>query len=146
MADHLRKQIRVAAAAALTGLATTAARVFDSRARAVQMSDLPCLRVYCDEEDIELVDFDGGQQRDLVLIVEALATADATVDDVVDQIAKEVEVALSIDQTLGGLAKTIDPQKIGTEFAGDGESIVAVARMEFAVRYYSQKGAPDVAT
>lgn len=146
MADHLRKQIREAAATTLTGLATTGTRVFQSRARAVQSADLPCLRVYCDDETVELKTMGPVRERKrtLQLVVEGLAQANADLDDTADQIAKEVEVALDNNNSLGALAKFIEPREIKTEFSGDAENVVGVIRMVFEVCYYSAKGSPDV--
>lgn len=147
MADHLRKQIRVAAAAALTGLSTTGARVFTSRARAIQASDLPCLRVFGDDESIETASM--GQQRrrhrTLSLFVEAMAQGNSAPEDTADQITKEVEVALDANNGLGGLVKWIEPRRINTDYGGDADSIVVTVRMEFEILYYSEMGAPDVA-
>lgn len=147
MADHLRKQIREAAATALTGLATTGSRVFASRARPLQASDLPALRVYCDDESIEHVSTgpERLRERRVDLIVEACAQANADLDDTLDQVAKEVEQALDANNSLGVGVKFIEPRDITAEFMGEGETTIGVARMRFEAVYYTAKGAPDVA-
>lgn len=147
MADHLRKQIRAAAVTTLTGLSTTSTRVYDSRARLIQNADLPCLRVYCDDEAIENVTMGPSRERrrEMTLVVEGVLKANTNVDDSADQIAKEVEVALDGNNGLGGLVKWIEPKSIAIEFSGEGETIVAVVKMQFQITYYSAKGAPDVA-
>lgn len=147
MADHLRKQIREAAVTTLTGLTTTATRVFDSRVRLIQQTDCPCLRVYCDDEEIELASMGIGardRKRTLRLIVEGCVATNSSPEDTVDLIAKEVEVALDNNNGLGGLVKWIEPRRIETEFSGEGETLVAVIRLQFEVLYHSAKGAPDV--
>jgi len=147
MANHLRRQIREAAAAALTGLTTTGSRVFASRARLLQASDLPALRVFCDDEDIENKTMGPVRERKrtLELVVEGCCAANTDADDTLDQIAKEVEIALDNNNSLGVGVKWIEPKKIKAEFMGHGEVLIAVARMQFEAVYYSAKGSPDVA-
>lgn len=147
MANHLRRQIREAAVTALTGLTTTSTRVFGSRVRAIAQADLPCLRVYCDDESIELKSMgsERARMRTLALVVEGCAAANADMDDTLDAIAKEVEIALDGNQGLGVGVKFIEPREIKSEFAGEGEKIIAVITMRFEAVYYAAKGAPDVA-
>lgn len=147
MADHLRKQIRSAAAAALTGLATTGTRVFTSRARAIAEGDLPCLRVFFDDESVTHVTLGPGRRRERMgaLLVEAIAKGNSAPEDTADQIVKEVEIALDANNGLGGLVKYIEPRRINSDFAGEADSIVVTTRMQFDVLYYAAMGSPDVA-
>lgn len=94
MADHVRKQLREAVATALTGLTTTGARVFQTRAYPVRSTELPCLLVYTDGEQAEEDTQDEIDRRTIAVRVEALAKAAADLDDTLDLIAKEVETAL----------------------------------------------------
>lgn len=147
MANHMRRQIREAAATALTGLTTTGSRVFTSRARLVQAADLPCLRIWCDDENIstETIHVARVRERVLQLVVEGCCSANADMDDTLDQIAKEVEIALDGNQTLGVGVKAIEPKEIKSEFLAQGETVIAVVTMRFEATYYAAKGAPDVA-
>ena len=147
MADHVRKQIRAAAVTALTGLATTGARVFASRVYPLQDTDLPGLRISNPDETIEPASMGGANrylERTLILEVQACVKQVSGYEDLVDQICKEVEVALANDNTLGPLAKWIVPRGIQTELVGEGEIPVAVATMRFEVLYYTALNAPDV--
>lgn len=147
MADHLRKQIRAAAATTLTGLTTTSTRVFTERARAMQAADLPGLRIYCDDESIEVASMGTGRyrKRTMSLVVEGIASGNTAPENTCDQIAKEVEIALDANNGLGGLVKWIEPRRINTDISKDADTLIAVVRMEFEVLYYAQMGAPDVA-
>ena len=49
---HVRTSIRTAIASRLTGLTTTGSRVYPSRIQPLADANLPCLRVYLDEEEI----------------------------------------------------------------------------------------------
>lgn len=146
MANHLKRQIREAAATTLTGLGVTAARVFQSRARLVQEADLPCLRIYCTDEVIVFQSMgpERTRKRLVQLVVEGLCEANADTDDTADQINKEVEVALDGNNSLGGLAKYVEPREVKTEYGAVGEKTVALTVMKFEVLCFTRKGAPDV--
>lgn len=147
MADHIRKQIRTAAVAALTGLATTGANVFSSRVYPLQDAELPALRISNPAEAIEPASMGGANrylERSLTLEVQACVKQVTGYEDVVDQIAKEVEVALANNNTLGNLAKWIVPRGIETELTGEGDKPISVATLRFEVLYYTALNAPDV--
>jgi hypothetical protein len=147
MADHVRKQIRAAAVTALTGLATTGARVFASRVYPLQDSDIPGLRISNPEEAIEAVSVGGANrflERTLTLEVQGCVKQVSGYEDLVDQIAKEVETALANNNTLGALCKYITPRGIETELSGEAEKPIAVATLRFEVVYYTALNAPDV--
>lgn len=146
---HVRKQIRDAAKAALTSLTTTGARVYASRPDdyAMQAAELPGLRVYTKDETVEIITTGPLRRRErtIELIVEACVKATSAYDDTVDLICKEVETALDADISLGGLCKDITPTAFSLDIDGAADQPVAVGRMTFAVRYYTEKGTPGVA-
>ena len=148
MAAHVRKQIRDAAVTALTGLATTGARVFASRVYPLQDDDLPALRVDTNNEDVDSESIIANRvlDRELQVLVQACVKQNATYNDTIDQIIQEVEVALSTlaAQTMAG-AKSVQLQRIEVVLAGEAEKPVAVATMLFAVPYHTALNAPDVA-
>jgi len=148
MADHLRKQIRAAAATALTGLTTTTSHVFKNRDRDLQAADLPALRIWTLEEATSVQSMGVGRVREhtLQLIVEACVKANSAYDDTVDLICKEFEIALDnhTTQTLSGLCKYIKPAGFELEVEGEGDKTIAVGRMTFEVIYFTAQGAPDV--
>ena len=147
MADHVRRQIRVAAVAALTGLSTTGARVYASRVYPLQDADLPALRIYTQEEAVQLASLGVSRRRErtLDLVVEACAKAVSGLDDTLDQIQKEVEIALDANQGLGGLCKYVELKGVADALEGEAEKPVGVKRMVFEVLYYTALGAPDTA-
>lgn len=146
MGDHLRKQIRVAAAAQLTGLATTGSRVFVDRARRIQPTDLPALKIFLGDENIDMKEPMAPRlrERQLVLIVEAVVAANTAYDDTMDQIVKEVENALDANNGLGGLCKAIEPHEYPrARFGGDADTVVGSQELHFMVLYYTRQSAPD---
>lgn len=147
MAAHLHKQIRDAVKTALTGLATTGSRVFANRLQPMTDADLPGLRIYTGEERADglLLHLPDMYNRDLTLVVEAVGKANATLDDTLDQVSKEVEVALSAGITLGSRNLEV----FYTGMANDDDLLekpVGVKRMTFLIRFQSMSNTPDVLT
>jgi len=146
MADHLRKRIRVAAAASgvLGNLTTTGTRV--SVSPVYDLNDLPALRISTPAETIDIESLGTGRIRrhTLTLAVEACVKANSSYTDSVDQICKEVQIALDTSNTLGGLCKWIEPKSFELQAEGEGDKAIAVGRMEFDVIYFTAQGAPDV--
>jgi hypothetical protein len=149
MANHVRQQIREAAATLLTGLTTTGARVFQSRVHVLADADLPGLVITTNEEQAEFgsIGFPALLNRQLNLQVRALAKANSNLDDTLDTMIKEVETALSANvaaNTLGGLAKHIDLNSIYIDMNADAEKPIGQATMSFSVFYKTVANAPDI--
>ena len=149
MANHLRRQIREAAVTAVTGLATTGARVFKNRVYPLQDSELPALVIATNDEAIssETAPRPRSQQRELALVIEAVAKANDDLDDTLDQIAKEVEIALAANGQawLAGIAKWASLSQIEIELRGESEKVTGSARLTYLVTYMALETAPDVA-
>lgn len=148
MANHLRRQIREAIVTALTGLTTTGARVFASRVYPLEAADLPGLLITTLSELSGPIDMGEPRtlERSVTLEVAAIAKSTADLDDVLDQICKEVEVALAMPVTaLAGIAKSITLTATDIEVMGSGEQPFGRARLSYTVDYYAAENAPDVA-
>lgn len=152
MADHVRRQIRDAVVQALTGLPTTAARVYVGRARPLAPAHEPTLLVYTRSETA--VRGAGGRQpkldRVVILDVEGRVSLPDAPDDVLDQIAVEVEAAMwgladQLGTFLNGLARDI--KLVSTEVIAEaaGERHIGGVRLEYAVAYRTSEGAPGSA-
>lgn len=148
MANHLRRQIREAVATAVTGLATTSTRVYQSRVYPVETANLPCLLVYTNNEQSEPATIHPTRllERTLTLEIVALAKATADLDDTLDGICKEVETALAMPVSgLAALAKEIHLTETAYELAGTAEKPAGLARLTYAIAYFTAENAPDVA-
>ena len=93
--SHARQQIREALAARVTGLTTCGTRVFQSRMATQDV--LPCLLITTDDEEIKPGTIGNIYQRGLSVRIIGLAEATGTLDDTLDTIAAEVEVAMSAE-------------------------------------------------
>ena len=147
MANHLRRQIRERAATTLTGLTTTGSNVFQSRVYPMESAGLPGLCIYTTEETVEMQSMGGTRHvsRDLTLIVEGYATASANVDDTLDQIGKEVEVAMSGDIKLNNLAQDSYLTSVEITLSGDGSTGIGKITHSYIVVYQNAENAPDSA-
>lgn len=97
---HINDQIRSAVVAAVTGLATTGARV-DQDFLTVRNITEPRLLVRVNTEKVE-TDISGNQERVIKIAVSAYAKESAPASTLGD-IQTEVETALQTAGTLGGL-------------------------------------------
>ena len=147
MANHLRRQIRERAATTLTGLTTTGSNVFQSRVYPMESAGLPGLCIYTTEETVEMQSMGGTRNvsRDLTLIVEGYATDSANVDDTLDQIGKEIEVAMSGDITLNDLAQDSYLSSVEITLSGDGSTGIGKITHSYLVVYQNAENAPDAA-
>jgi hypothetical protein len=141
---HLRTQIRTALAARLTGLTTTAARVYTTQLYPLAQSALPGLLIVADGEEVEAMSIGAPPllARQLNVRVVALVAAVSGHEATLDQIASEVEVALAADRTLGGLTKGAQLRGLRPSF--DIEADLPVGRMEmyYLFDYRAFEGAP----
>ena len=147
MANHLRRQIRERAATTLTGLTTTGSNVFQSRVYPMESAGLPGLCIYTTEETIEMQSMGATRHvsRDLTLIVEGYATDSANVDDTLDQIGKEIEIAMSGDITLNDLAQDSYLSSVEITLSGDGTTGIGKITHSYTVVYQNAENAPDAA-
>ena len=147
MANHLRRQIRERAATTLTGLTTTGSNVFQSRVYPMENAGLPGLCIYTTDEAIEIQSMGGTRHvsRDLTLIVEGYATDSANVDDTLDQIGKEIEIAMSGDITLNDLAQDSYLSSVEITLSGDGSTGIGKITHSYTVVYQTAENAPDAA-
>jgi len=150
MADHVREQITAAAVAALTGLATTGARVFrdrDTAERPLQPdAEVPGLVIEDDGDPAERITIDVARilERTMRLRVMAHVKKVAGYSAEMNQILKEVEIAMDA-ATLTG-AKDVVLAEVGARETAEGAEKPTVRQaFEFQILYYTAAGAPDVA-
>ena len=147
MANHIRQQIRERAGTVLTGLTTTGSNVFQTRVYPLENTNLPALVIYTKDETSEpiVVSTNRLMSRELELIIEVYVKQTSNFDDEIDKICKEVEIAISADTTLNGLAKDCYLQSTSIEYNTEGEQPLSYAVLTFLTNYYVQENAPEVA-
>lgn len=149
MALHVREQIAAAVVTALTGLGTTAANVFrdrDTEANPLQATELPGLVVVDDGDPSEVISFGLGftLKRDMTLAVEAHVKAGSGAGTTLNQILKEVEVALAA-AALGGAKSAELAEVAAREVSEAAETPTMRQKFTFRLTYYTARSAPDVA-
>lgn len=148
MPMHVRRQIRDAVKLRLTGLPATAERVLTGRSRPLSPAHAHTLLIYTPTEtSSRAAKGPEGQpilDRPLDLFIEGRVSAGEVPDDLLDQIAAEVEAAMWSDPSFGGLALNL--QLVGTdvvtEMPEQGESHIGGIRLHYRFTYRTYEGAP----
>lgn len=143
---HHRKQIRDLIVAAVTGLATTGARVEQSRVYNVSDAEPNGILVYNGPNESRALSMGANPtiEQDFTVFVEPYAKASSDIDDVLDQICLEVEVAiLGTDNDLTNTVHRINLVSTETEFSGDGDQPLGSAVMTFSVMYTTKETDPE---
>jgi hypothetical protein len=135
--SHLRQLIRSNIVTTVTGLSTTASRVYQTRIYPLEQSKLPGLCVYTKSEETEYVTIGlpRRQERTLEVVVEIYASAISGLDNTLDTISAQIEEALATDITRGGYAKDTKVIAFEADFDGSGEQPVGVGRLTVQVTY-----------
>lgn len=142
---HLRTQIRAAFRSSLIGLVTTADRVFTSRSTPIPEAKLPALVIETNSEDSEPFDLqDEASERTLTVLVIGRAKVSDQLDDVLDQIALEVEQAIAATGAgLDGIAESVAYAGMRMGHSADLEKPAGEIRLAYTVRYMPQTENPQ---
>ena len=148
MANHLRRQIRERVATMLTGLSTTGSNVFQSHVYPLENADLPALCIYTQDEEIEVGAMGDPRvcHSTMTLIVDGYAQTSSNLDDQLDQIGKEVQVAMAGDTDINNLVIDSYLSSVDISYSGEGTSPIGIIRHNYSVLYRYAENAPDVAT
>lgn len=147
MGYHLHRQIREAVKTLLDGLTTTETRVYANRLQPMADANLPGLRVFMDDEDVDSLTIHAPvvQDRKVGLIVECCAKAASGLDDTLDASSKEVETALAAGITISG--HVLPAVYAGMQFDDAiSDKPVGIKRLRFFITYTAMSNAPDVLT
>ena len=141
---HARTQIRQALVTRLSGLTTTDNRVEANRIYEVQDASLPALNIIVDAEDVERDTMGGILRRSATIVVEGYARASDNIDDVLDQIATEVEIAIAGDPLLGALlSDPMDVVGIDIDLDAEAKSPAGRISMQYAAAYRTARTDPE---
>lgn len=140
---HYRKQIRNAMQQALIGQTAAGSNVFTSRSRPIleilQKREL-VLSVYTADERSQRDGTGYLLERDLMVSIEGMAGGGDDLDDVLDDLADEVEAVVNADPTLGNLlADDLVLESTSVEISARGNMQVGAFRLDFATKYQTQR-------
>lgn len=137
---HQRKLIRQAVTALLIGATAAGARVFPSRVLPLRTPELPTIAVYTADESVE----EGSRQsapreleRLVSVVVEAWVAPADDVDDAMDDIAEQIEVALHADPYWGGVVGDSILTGSETEVVGQGDRRMGLVILTYAAIYHT---------
>ena len=121
----------------LTGLSSTGSNVFQSYVYPLENADLPALCIYTQDEEIEV-----GATGDprvchsiMTLIVDGYAQKSSNLDDQLDQIGIEVQVAMAGDIDINNLVKDSYLSSVDISYSGEGTSPIGIIRHNYSVLY-----------
>jgi hypothetical protein len=144
VADHVRKQLRDAVATRLTGLTTTGSRVYESRAVPVGDANMPGLLIYATQEQAQDATLLSDVERRIEIRVEGVAKVSANLDDTLDLIAKEVEIALSTSLTIGSASTKLVYQGTSISMRDGLDQLVGSVSLTYEATIFTVAGSPDV--
>ena len=104
----------------LTGLSSTGSNVFQSHVSPLENDDLPSLCIFTQDEEIEVGA--TGEPRfwhsTMILIVDGYAQKSSNLDDQLDQIGIEVQVAMAGDIDIYNLVKDSCLSSVNIYYSG----------------------------
>jgi hypothetical protein len=145
--SHAHTLIRAAAVTALTGLATTASRVYANRQYPLADANLPGLRVFLNDENVEPITVHAPviYERTVQLVVECCAKDNATLDASCDQMQLEVEIVLAAGLTVDG--QHLDAVLAASRYDFEAAATpVGVKRVFFNIGFNTLATTPDSLT
>lgn len=143
---HARKLIRAAAVAKLIGQTSAGSKVYPNRIRPFVSngwtSQLPAIVVYTLDEQAEIFNAAPREYlRTVQLVVEIQASADDSLDDVLDGIAESVELILLRDDTLSGTVNDLQLVRSRMALREEGETLIGACMIQFDAEYLDRR--PD---
>ena len=121
----------------LTGLSSTGSNVFQSHVCPLKNNDIPSLCIYTQDEEIEVGA--SGDPRvyhsTMTLIVDGYVQTFSNLDDQLDQIGIEVQVAMAEDIDINNLVKDSYLSSVDISYSGEGISPVGIIRHNYSVLY-----------
>lgn len=142
---HIRTQVRDAFAAAVTGLPLVGGRVYVARARPVSVDMTPALVVSIgpDRAGQDTIHPGSITIREIEILCDAVTEALDDVTDTVDDVCVDVERAIALSPTLGGIVKRCAFSSAETFLDDDGTQAAARCRMKFVATVVIAASAPD---
>ena len=144
--SHVRQQIREAIGTACTSLTTTAARVFQARVYPLATADLPGLAIYTNAETSEEAEVGGAARllmRMLEVKIDGYSRRTSGLDDELDTICAEVEVAIMDNSTVQELVGNIYLSETSISFANEGDRPIGCASMTWNCVYFTEANDPQ---
>lgn len=133
--SHPRKQIRANVVALLTGLPITGSNVFASRVTPFAESELPALNVLTLSSNQQQLDLagSGALQLDFTLAIDIVVKEMDGLDDLIDDIAEDVELAMQAAPSSTWLGGFIGDLATESELDDETNLPVGSCRLAFSI-------------
>lgn len=138
---HPRQEIRETVVQLLKDANTTAGqRVYENRMEPLRKQDLPAIIVYTMRERIDPAWDTAPRElkRTTTIAIEAALLATDDVDDELDAMARDIEGAMHVDDTLNGCAADSLLTETEVEIFVAGKEPIGAIRLTYDVTYYTQ--------
>jgi hypothetical protein len=122
-------------------------RIYGSRAKPLFDQFLPAIIVYTRSENILEERFAsdgyGASKRDLEVAIEAVVLGNEQVDDILDNIAKQIEDALDGFEMESRKADILKLKSTEIDVSIEGSKIYGAVRITYGITYYTANKQPD---
>lgn len=141
---HARTQIRKAIKDLLLPVAVFQAHIFTSRFSNLQLSELPSANIFCLVESATPADIHNAEIDRVLQVGISIKTAVTDdIDDVLDELAEQVELVIDANTTLGGIVKSLSLVRTQIQTNEDGAEPVGEALLQYQVNYGTEFGDPS---
>ena len=139
---HIRTQIRAAVEAALTGLPTTGANLYQDPKRAFKASD-PALAILISSDAVTEGDKSGKMEHEFDLDVVGVRKSSANILDDLDVIAVEVEEVM-LPNILAGLGFDLELDRTDIDTNVEGAEDIGIIDLKYTATYIIENGKPQI--
>ena len=140
---HLRQQIRDYVYSQLLNNTVALDNVFKSRVYPVSGKAVSTILIYTDSEAAEPAGLTGSSDRDLTLKIEVYIKEYENPDNLLDEIAAEIEVLLSASCEPLKQVLSMNYSGLEIEFSGSGDKPLLVGTMEYSINYWVDNKNPE---
>jgi len=122
-------------------------RIYGSRAKPLFDQFLPAIIIYTRSENILEERFAsdgyGASKRELEVAIEAVVLGNEQVDDILDNITKQIEDALDGFEMESRKADILQLKSTEIDVSIEGSKIYGAARLTYGITYYTENKQPD---
>ena len=138
MADHPRKVLRHKIVAMIIAASTQAgSKVYPNRTKPVQKDELPIILVYINNEPTDR-EKELPYKREPAVIIEALEKNGPTLDDKLDELAKEVEMVFQDDEYLDGETDDFKLTNTSIKLVEEGGTLLGSVALTYDAPYHTR--------
>jgi hypothetical protein len=147
MMSHARTIIRKTIVSLLKSNSTlkrvVGERVYESKVYPID--SVPSIIVYTPNEQVinYTIGFPRTQTRQLTLVVEIFAKANAIPDQTGDGLALEIEDILGSNPSLDGMVKDLSLHSSETILSGEGDKPIALTSLTYHLSYRTKENSPS---